>query len=93
MPFIEWTDKNKTNVKICDEQHKKLFQLVNDLFDAMKEGKAKEIMGKILGELIHYTAYHFSTEEKLMEQYGFPGLFWHRKEHLELAEKAKNLKD
>jgi len=93
MGFMEWTDKNKTNVKICDEQHKKLFQMVNTLYEAMKEGKGKDVMGKILNELVDYTIYHFSTEERLMEKYRYPGLIWHQREHMELKEKAKALKE
>ncbi|MCX7857340.1 MAG: bacteriohemerythrin [Deltaproteobacteria bacterium] len=93
MPFLEWTEKNKTNVKTCDDQHKKLFQLVNTLYDAMKEGKGNDVMKKILDELVGYTAYHFSTEENLMQKYNYPGLVWHKKEHEDLAKKAKELKE
>lgn len=93
MPFIEWTESNRTNVKICDEQHKKLFEMVNRLHEAMKEGKGREVLGKILDELVNYTAYHFSTEEKLMEKYSYPGLLWHKKEHQALTAKAKDLKE
>ncbi len=93
MAFIEWTEQNKTNVKVCDDQHKKLFAMVNKLYDAMREGKGKEVMGEILNELLRYTLYHFSTEEELMEKYSYPGFIWHKKEHTELANKAKALKE
>lgn len=93
MPFLEWREENKTNVKICDDQHKKLFDLVNHLYEAMRTGKGKEVMGKILNDLINYTVYHFSTEEKLMEGCSYPGLVWHKKEHEELAQRARELKE
>jgi len=51
-PFVEWTDKNETNAKICDEQYKKLFEIVNSLYEAMREGKGKDVMGKILNGLV-----------------------------------------
>lgn len=91
MPFIEWTETNKTNVKICDDQHKKLFSIVNRLYDAMKRGEGKDILGQILSELLAYTSYHFSTEEALMQQYSFPELPHHKKEHIDLKTKAKDL--
>lgn len=93
MAFIEWTEKNKTNVAICDEQHKKLFTIINKLHEAMKNGKGKEIIGSVLSELIDYTVYHFKTEEELMEKYGFPGRFSHKREHEDLAKKALDLND
>jgi hemerythrin len=37
---------------------------LNGLFDAMKRGKGRVVLGFVLKELIDYTAYHFSTEDK-----------------------------
>jgi len=92
MPFIEWTEQNKTNVKKCDDQHKKLFNIVNNLYDGMKLGKGKELMGKTFHELIDYTVYHFKTEEDLMERNKYPGFLLHLKEHEHLVKKAAELK-
>ncbi|MCX8021706.1 MAG: bacteriohemerythrin [Syntrophorhabdaceae bacterium] len=92
MPFIEWTEQNKTNVKKCDDQHKKLFDIVNNLYDGMKSGQGRTVMGNVLNELIDYTVYHFKTEEDLMKKYSYPGLLLHIKEHENLMKKAGELK-
>jgi len=89
MPFMEWNDKLLTGVKECDEQHKKLVNLINELYEAMKQGKGKEIIDKILNELASYADYHFSTEEKLMTKYGYPELSIHKKEHESFKKKVK----
>ena len=48
MGFIEWSDKLVTGVKECDEQHKKLVSLINEFYDAMKQGKGKDVLDKML---------------------------------------------
>jgi len=89
MPFIEWSDKLLTGVKEADEQHKKLVSLINELYDAMKQGKGKEVIDKTLDELVRYAGYHFTTEETLMSKYGYPELQAHKKEHEAFKAKIK----
>ncbi len=36
MAFIEWSEKFLTGVKEADEQHKKLVEVINELYNAMK---------------------------------------------------------
>jgi hemerythrin-like metal-binding protein len=57
-----------------DNQHRQLVDLLNQLENAMAKGKGKELVGKILSELIRYTQTHFSSEELLMLKHGFPDL-------------------
>ncbi len=93
MAFIDWTDQLSVHIRRIDDQHKKLISIVNTLFDAMSQGKAKEVMGKVLNELIQYTRTHFQTEERLMQQYGYPDLAAHKKEHDELTRTVLDLQD
>jgi len=95
MGFIEWSDKLVTRVKECDEQHKKLVSLINELYDAMKQGKGKEVLDKMLDELVKYAGYHFTTEETLMTKYGYPGPDFaaHKREHEAFKAKIKEFLD
>ncbi len=93
MAFMEWSDRLITGVKEADEQHKKLISLVNDLYDAMKQGKGKEVIDKTLDELARYASYHFTTEETLMSKYGFPELANHKREHEDFKVKIKEFMD
>ncbi len=92
MAFMNWKDDFAVNVKEVDAQHKKLLELLNRLFDAMKVGKGREALGGILKELIDYTVYHFGTEERLFQQYGYPEYAKHKKEHDDLTKQAVELK-
>jgi len=72
-----------------DNQHRKLFELVNELGQALHAGRGSDVVGRILLSLIDYTEYHFLAEEKLMERYKFAGLPTHRGEHKYLTERVQ----
>ncbi|HHL40938.1 MAG TPA: bacteriohemerythrin [Deltaproteobacteria bacterium] len=81
MAYIQWRDDLSVKVREFDEQHKKLIALINELHDAMAGGKGREVVGKVLAELISYTKNHFSNEERLMSSNGYAGYEEHRKSH------------
>lgn len=81
MAFFAWGKEYETGIKEVDAQHKKLIELINELYEAMRCGKGMEVMGKILSDLIKYTKTHFTYEEYLMGTYGFPELSSHKSEH------------
>ena len=60
MAIITW-DSSLAHVKRIGNI--KLVDLINELHDAMRVGKAKEVMGKVIKELVDYTVQH-SLEEK-----------------------------
>ncbi len=89
---MKWEDKYSVNIRDIDAQHKKLFDLVNELFDAMRVGKGKEVLGVVLDELIRYTDYHFSAEEQLLKSISYPGFGTHKTAHDLLTSRAKKLR-
>ncbi|HOJ97589.1 MAG TPA: bacteriohemerythrin [Methanospirillum sp.] len=91
MAFIKWSDSLSVHVAEIDEQHQKLIHLINTLHDAMLEKKGKEVLADILDQLAAYTVYHFSTEEKYMEQCNYSGFLLHKKEHDSFVDKVDNL--
>ena len=91
MALISWSDSLSVKVKQFDDQHKKLVDMVNQLFDAMKAGKGNQVMGDILKSLIQYTQTHFAAEERIMKQYGYPDFEAHKKEHNALVMQVLDL--
>jgi hemerythrin len=81
MAYIVWSEKFSIGIKEIDDQHKKLIEQINILHSAMREGKAKEVMGNILNELKAYTKYHFSNEEKAFEKYNYSEKYSHIQKH------------
>ncbi len=92
MALMTWDPKFSVNIREIDNQHKKLFELINNLHDSMKTGKGKEALGKILSELADYTVNHFSAEEKLFQTYGYPEQAQHKKMHTDLTKQVMDLK-
>jgi len=86
MAFFTWTESMSVGVTEFDNHHKKLIELLNTLFDAMKEGKSKEVIGNVLDELVKYTEYHFQAEESKMKEFGYPGLAGQQAEHMKFVE-------
>jgi len=86
--LFQWNDSYSVKVAALDSQHRKLFDLINELHQAMKARRGRDVAGAVLCRLIDYTVYHFSAEEKLMEQHRFPELATHRAEHKALTDKV-----
>jgi hemerythrin len=92
MSLIKWNDSFSVNVVKIDQEHKKLFEMINDLTDAMKAGKGKDVLGNILDRLISYTASHFQLEEKYFQQVKYPDAAAHKKEHVAFVQKVTDFK-
>jgi hemerythrin len=91
MAIISWKDAYSVGISEIDRQHHKIIDLINQLNDAMTEGKGKERLGKILADLISYTHNHFKAEEKLFDQYGYPDAGEHKIKHQKMTEKVLDL--
>ena len=89
MALINWNETYSVKVKEIDVQHKKLVNIINELHDKMKEGKGKEVVEKLLAELLDYTVFHFSFEEKLLNINNYPDHKTHAKLHADLMEQVQ----
>ena len=88
MEHLVWDEKYGVNIEVIDQQHKKLFTLLGDLYDGMGKERSADVLGRIVAELAQYAVEHFATEEIFMRQYDFPGLAKHKKEHEAFKEKV-----
>jgi len=91
MAFYDWNSELATDITKIDEQHKKLISIVNELHDALGKGKSKEVIGKLLNELAAYTDYHFKTEERAFDKYGYENADIHKKSHNDLIKQLSDL--
>ncbi len=83
--LLAWDPLYSIGVEVIDQQHERLFAICNRLYDAWRRHAGKTVLGAILDELIDYTHYHFTEEEGLMQQIGYPDLPQHRQAHEELV--------
>jgi len=93
MPLIQWNDTLSVNIEAIDRQHQQLIQLINNLHEAMKERKAKEILGRLIEDLSGYAQNHFLTEEKLFIKHGYPQQTTHINEHNRFIDQVVDFKN
>ena len=83
--FIIWNDSYSVGVKEIDDQHKKLFELINQTYKVMTEKQGRDAGKKIIDGLVDYTVYHFSHEEGLMRKAEYSDYDEHIKKHEKLV--------
>ncbi len=66
-----WDDKLSVGIKQFDDHHKKLLDLIIRLQEASNTEKNVAFVKDIFNELISYTKYHFSAEQRAMKQYEY----------------------
>jgi hemerythrin-like metal-binding protein len=71
-----------------DEQHQKLFALINRLHEAMRQGKGQAVVQDTVRELAAYTVTHFRAEEELLRKANYPGFAAHQAEHQKYVDKV-----
>ncbi|MFP5240385.1 MAG: bacteriohemerythrin [Acidobacteriota bacterium] len=87
MTIFAWSDSLSVNHKEIDQQHMRLVELLADLERAHAAGEGKDMLARVIRELNDYVREHFSTEERLMQHIGFPGLEAHMAQHEAFVEK------
>jgi hemerythrin-like metal-binding protein len=80
-------------VKAMDDQHGIIMDTMNELREAIVQGRDRNEIGKQLDRLIEFTQMHFESEEHLLEQQGFPGLQEHRAAHQRLFSQIQALSE
>jgi hemerythrin len=93
MALIDWDKSLSVNVEEIDKQHKKLIAMINELNDAMRNGKGKEGLGAIIDSPNAYTVTHFKTEDGYFTRFAYPQTASHRKEHAYFVQKYSDIKN
>lgn len=89
LKLMHWDEGYATGIGFVDSQHQQLFELVNDLHQAMQEGKAAAAIRALLQNLHRYADTHFRQEEEMMEAARYPDLEQHRLKHGTFLEHLK----
>lgn len=91
---IQWTPDLSVGIGKIDEQHKTWFEKANDLFEAGKNGKGKEVVAQLLDFIDDYTKFHFADEESYMLSIHYPEYDTQKRLHTAfIGELAKIKKD
>jgi hemerythrin len=91
MDQVPWSDGLLVNVPAIDEDHKKLFALINTIFASATHGA--DAINRAIGTLATYTKEHFAREEASMARAKFPSLADHKFEHEQLVYQLESIMD
>lgn len=85
--YLKWNEQYNIGVTIIDREHRKLFSILNKLFDF---GHSKKKRRFACQEAIKYfkdhATQHFTDEEAYMTSVNYPGLEIHRRIHRDFRE-------
>lgn len=90
---LNWNDSLLTGVKVIDEQHIELFNLINFLLAKMSKGEGTEVIHQTYDFLEKYVNEHFNTEEALMIESGYGDYLFHLGLHRQFVKDFLLLKE
>lgn len=89
---IIWKNEYSVNVKEIDDQHRIMFEIINNLIVLISSPLPnKEDVQAIIGRLVEYKVAHFATEEKYFHKFNFGGTVAHEEAHKKFDEKVKEI--
>jgi hemerythrin-like metal-binding protein len=91
MALVEWNREYSVGIQSIDLQHQKLFEMINELYNAMRAGNVAQVVPAILKRLETYCREHFAHEENMMLRAEYPDYSRHKHEHAKLLERALTL--
>ncbi len=91
MALLQWDDSYSVKNSTIDEQHKKLFRLINEFSESVNSKQNSESLSKLLKGLKEYIVFHFKTEEMYLRLSNYPNFDLHKKEHERFIEKVLDI--
>jgi len=79
-------------VEALDDDHKRMIGIINELHEGIRDGHKKELLVKVLDDLMAYTQGHFAREETLFARTGYAGAPMHQGDHMGMIQRLQNLR-
>lgn len=90
--FFLWKQEYMTGIVAVDTQHKKLFQIMSDLFQTIKNNDlSSKIVEQTLHQMVDYAEFHFKQEEELFRIYSYTASDDHIQKHHDFRNTVQNL--
>ena len=81
MGFFDWKNEYSVGIDAINKQHKVIIELMNDLFESIRDSREDMIIKEVLEEMLKYSNYHFGLEKSLFEKYNYSKSEEHLREH------------
>lgn len=83
--MIHWDEKLSVGIRQFDDHHKELIRIINEIFESTQRKEEYHFLKNLIFELVSYTKYHFSAEERIMMKNNYQHLNDHMIEHKKLT--------
>jgi hemerythrin len=95
--LLKWEPIYSVNVEELDEQHKKMFEIINRVYGLAEKSLENKKSLEIIEELKEYGNHHLSTEEEYFKKFNYPEANSHIAQHNDykkrILEMEKSQKD
>ncbi|SMF43096.1 bacteriohemerythrin [Desulfovibrio gilichinskyi] len=81
MPLLTWNSNYSVGIKIIDDDHKVLIDMINKACDSIERMEEQKVLIGLVSDMRQYGMQHFSTEEGLMKEHDYPDIESHKKLH------------
>ncbi len=88
--FWTWDASLETGISVIDRHHRKIVDYINELHQAHARGES-QLVDRLFLELADFAALHFSFEEDLLDEAGYPIADAHRKVHQAFTKRVRHL--
>lgn len=88
MRSVTWNDELRVGVSLFDDEHHEMIDLLNDMREQISSNASDVDITEAFKNFVECGVTHFAHEEELMEEWGYPEMNSHKKEHDELLEKV-----
>jgi len=92
MTRVKWNNNYSVGIDVIDEQHKKLFDIMNEIYIASESDDNITEIVALFDELHKYTQYHFDEEEAYFASLSEKGIEDHRLQHQYFIDEIEKIK-
>ena len=82
MAVIAWKKCYEVGIGTFDDEHHVLVNVINELYEALREKRGDEALKDLLVVLVEYTEKHFTHEEQHMDKNDYPEAAEHKEKHV-----------
>ncbi|MBZ0216404.1 MAG: bacteriohemerythrin [Fimbriimonadaceae bacterium] len=93
MPLLEWKKSYEIGIDAVDHEHREMIDLINSLYEEMREGASEAEIIRFLGEIHTRISAHFALEENEMRSIGYHGYAAHKADHEDLLDEIRDIMD
>ena len=88
---LAWNDDLALGVPVMDDDHKRILELVQALFNVLLNRASESLVNDAVLELVNHTCAHFEREERAMVENHYPEYAQHKAEHTKLTEEISKI--